>query len=1580
MKHRILPFVLFMLMAAAATAQNVGVGTNSPSSKLDISGDLSLRDGGLITVSSGTITLGTTKNSVYRISSSTAYSVTTISGGNDGMILTLINTGTGIMTVTNGTGNILTNIGANLVGGSAVTSVTLLYNASLTKWIVTAAEGFVSSSTTTTNIYTSDGTLAGNRTVTMGADNLTFSSSTGNLVYSPSSTGNVVIGSGDGGTPAGGTLRGPNSGATNVAGGTLTLAAGYGNGSGAGGSIYVYGGSSAGGGTQGNAYIRGGSYTTHEGTVFINDDNSGYTSLNTAGGYAGIGIAVPISLLHMKAQASANSFLTIDVTTATQQSGINLAGAGTNKSNIYFDPTTGTYGTNGALLINNIGSTTTPNTLLNYQGGNVGIGGVAQPTYSLQIKNATASGATRAPIFYAQNSTGYQNALNIGIQDNLVNIAADYAGTVNNSSLTFSTNPSAGAGTTTERMRVNYDGSIIVGSGEASTTPTGNTLRAPSANASSGNYAGGSLSIAGGNSYGAAAGGNVSITGGLTTTNGTNGSIVIRPGTTVASGATAGNVTINDVASGASSSTYGKTSINPNGGTIQLGSGTGFAYLTAGVLSTATASNTLPLTAGTGITIGASNTINSYWTLNSSSNLYNNNSGGLVGIGQSVPTSPLHIYQSGNTGKELFIDGPGGGTSGSPNNASLGFGSAGTVEWSIVLPGVAGQWSSDAAVNDLVIRPASTSQRLLFNENGGNASIMAITNGAIGISTASPASELANTTTNPIAYDGNGINSSGLTWSASSSGYVADFYNSGTCSSCDGLAVKLNSGSSGKLLDLSVGAATSYSSSSTSVMVAQANGYVGIDNSSPGAPLDVHTSATAGTGALIAEFGSSTSGRLFFYDELLSSTLGGRLYFGSGNVAQIQSGGAFAIMPTGNVGIGTTTPQTSLEVSAGTQDLLKITSTTGGTGNHAYIDFSTFATATNNYVDGKIGVVDMGNNNGSIVFEVGNQSAASGTTTERMRIVNTGAVAFNGSSNYGTAGNQLFSNGNAPPTWSALNLAGGSNYVTGVLPVANGGTGSSTQGWVDLTSTQSAGGVKTWTSNAGFGGCTSPQAGIGFNTNTTSGSNNIGWGTGSGSPFTSIYDDGNIHYWTDDATYYDSKSTGTSASWTWSAGQTNATTASNTSGATPWMTLTNGYLGIGTASTTLANYLSLGNTSNSASTYMTFSSGNGSQYRQWQIGVPYGNTTTTSPNYGFTITDLGNSGTPPFTIDFNTHNVGINTTGPAITMDVSGSMGIKGAVWDHMYLTHDGSTGYLRVGGAETNGLALQVSSTNSGAYGSQTYTNVMNMTSDGNIHVGDATNALNPYILPYNSSIYLRLGNSSLPVQDIFNNYSYVKNWVAIGKSFGGSASAALDAEGNTNSSGTVTGANGYIAYFTNGGTSQSGTILTNVSSNQNNCRYMECEVNGSEVGCLYGNGSNALNIYSASDQRLKKDIKNTSLGLNEVMKIPVREYTWKDGETKVPAGFVAQELYKVYPDAVLKGNDETDLDTKKGGTWMVNYAGITPLLTKAIQDQQAEIEQLKKENASMSSQNSKLQSDVDKLKASVETMQQLLGSKAQK
>ena len=75
------------------------------------------------------------------------------------------------------------------------------------------------------------------------------------------------------------------------------------------------------------------------------------------------------------------------------------------------------------------------------------------------------------------------------------------------------------------------------------------------------------------------------------------------------------------------------------------------------------------------------------------------------------------------------------------------------------------------------------------------------------------------------------------------------------------------------------------------------------------------------------------------------------------------------------------------------------------------------------------------------------------------------------------------------------------------------------------------------------------------------------------------------------------------------------------------------------------------------------------------------------------------------------------------------------------------------------------------------------------------------------------------------------------------------------------------------------------------------------------------------------------------DLMKVEVVNYNFKADKTKTTTtGFIAQDLYKIFPDAVTVGGENV---TEK--PWTVDYGKVTPLLVKAIQDQQKEIASLK-------------------------------------
>ena len=131
------------------------------------------------------------------------------------------------------------------------------------------------------------------------------------------------------------------------------------------------------------------------------------------------------------------------------------------------------------------------------------------------------------------------------------------------------------------------------------------------------------------------------------------------------------------------------------------------------------------------------------------------------------------------------------------------------------------------------------------------------------------------------------------------------------------------------------------------------------------------------------------------------------------------------------------------------------------------------------------------------------------------------------------------------------------------------------------------------------------------------------------------------------------------------------------------------------------------------------------------------------------------------------------------------------------------------------------------------------------------------------------------------------------------------------------------------------------NEKNNEGYPIFIECGkivLNGAEAAAPNGEIFPGVLYLNTSDKRFKNNIKPLSVGLNELLKIQPSEYNWNQSPI-ISKGFIAQDLYKIYPDAVYKPKDETDLSDP----WSVDYGKLTPLLVKAIQDQQKIIEGLR-------------------------------------
>ena len=109
----------------------------------------------------------------------------------------------------------------------------------------------------------------------------------------------------------------------------------------------------------------------------------------------------------------------------------------------------------------------------------------------------------------------------------------------------------------------------------------------------------------------------------------------------------------------------------------------------------------------------------------------------------------------------------------------------------------------------------------------------------------------------------------------------------------------------------------------------------------------------------------------------------------------------------------------------------------------------------------------------------------------------------------------------------------------------------------------------------------------------------------------------------------------------------------------------------------------------------------------------------------------------------------------------------------------------------------------------------------------------------------------------------------------------------------------------------------------------------NGSNQG--YIDQAGAFN--DASDERIKKDIEDISYGLDTVKALKPRKYKMKLNDDE-QIGFIAQEVESLVPEIV--NTDVTpDGDEQKG----MSYGHLTAVLTKAIQEQQTQIEALQSE-----------------------------------
>ena len=99
----------------------------------------------------------------------------------------------------------------------------------------------------------------------------------------------------------------------------------------------------------------------------------------------------------------------------------------------------------------------------------------------------------------------------------------------------------------------------------------------------------------------------------------------------------------------------------------------------------------------------------------------------------------------------------------------------------------------------------------------------------------------------------------------------------------------------------------------------------------------------------------------------------------------------------------------------------------------------------------------------------------------------------------------------------------------------------------------------------------------------------------------------------------------------------------------------------------------------------------------------------------------------------------------------------------------------------------------------------------------------------------------------------------------------------------------------------------------------------------------SDANGWQIGSDERLKDNITDIDYGLDTVLALRPVSFTWKDGVSGDSIGFIAQEVLPLIPEVIGEMGEEGE------ERYTMAKDQLTAVLVKAIQEQQAQIDELR-------------------------------------
>ena len=317
-----------------------------------------------------------------------------------------------------------------------------------------------------------------------------------------------------------------------------------------------------------------------------------------------------------------------------------------------------------------------------------------------------------------------------------------------------------------------------------------------------------------------------------------------------------------------------------------------------------------------------------------------------------------------------------------------------------------------------------------------------------------------------------------------------------------------------------------------------------------------------------------------------------------------------------------------------------------------------------------------------------------------------------------------------------------------------------------------------------------------------------------------------------------------------------------------------------------------------------------------------------------------NGTTTAVTID-TSQNVGVGATTMTQKLNVEGSVGTRNG--GHLLTTASNTNAgglFLDSSGSKSISLRADPDNDASGTYiGFNTDgAERARIDSSGNVGIGTSSPGQKLTVIggialgvsTANQSAIIEVADGSSTTTDarfLFKNGT--STHAALRLVFNGASEVGLDAVQANNSAITKN-----LILNVNGGE-------VRVGSTDNGAYNLQCNGTGVWGAGAYVNGS---------DERIKDDIAPIEYGLDVVKKLNPVTYRYKKDWSKdqsTQTGFIAQELL-----VALQDTNYVDGVVQQGGSegyYSVAYQNIIPILTKAIQEQQAIITQLQADVAAL-------------------------------